>query len=58
MGGIRDYRVRIALDSQGCETMRLDLLMQAEAKASGPHAERVAIRLREDWDQLRRDNKR
>jgi phenylacetate-CoA ligase len=48
MGNIRDYRVRIALDGQGRETLRLDLLTQADATAPEHLAERLTARLREE----------
>jgi phenylacetate-CoA ligase len=47
-GDIRDYRVRIMLDGQGRETMRLDLLRQPDATAAERFAERLAECLRRE----------
>jgi phenylacetate-CoA ligase len=48
MGAVRDYRVRVALDGQGRETLRLDLLTRSDGTAPGNLAERLASRLREE----------
>ena len=48
MGGIRDYRVRIALDGLGRETMLLELLTRPDATAPERLAERLAARLRDE----------
>jgi phenylacetate-CoA ligase len=46
MSSIRDYRVRICVDGQGRETMRMDLLTQADAAAPENLGEDLAERLR------------
>ena len=48
LGAIRDYRVRIALDGLGRETMFLDVLTKADGTAPEALAERLAARLREE----------
>ena len=49
IGSVRDYRVRIVLDDQGRETMRLDLLTQSDGTMRGrvsPNAWRNAFATR------------
>jgi phenylacetate-CoA ligase len=43
---IRDYRVRICLDGQGRETMRMDILTQPNVKVSDEMSRNVTERLR------------